>query len=325
MPKKSPSRTRDPFLVALEAAVEGLPKRKKFLVGVSGGRDSMVLLHALHALGFQKMVVCHLDHGLRGASSKLDARLVKRTADRMGLSIELARAWTSDYAEAEKKSLELAARDLRRSFFAECAARHRCGSILLAHHADDQVETCLFNFLRGSGAAGLGGMKPLSIQGRLKIHRPLLGVTRAEIAAYQKAHRVAFREDASNADAIHTRNKIRLHVLPALESAVGPSFRQAILRAAAILREEEDWMASLVPDVGGALSCSELRAMHPALRARTVLRWLREAGVLEPGLVETRRVLSLLDGPNAPAKVNLPGGLHARRRAGTIFLEGPGN
>lgn len=84
-------------------------------------------------------------------------------------------------------------------------------------------------------------------------------------------------------------------------------------------------MASLVPDVGGALSCSELRAMHPALRSRTVLRWLREAGVLEPGLVETRRVLSLLDGPNAPAKVNLPGGLHARRRAGTIFLEGPGN
>ena len=78
----------------------GLSKRKKFLVGVSGGRDSMVLLHALHALGFQKMIVCHLDHGLRGASSKLDARLVKRTAHRMGLDIEQARARTAEYAVA---------------------------------------------------------------------------------------------------------------------------------------------------------------------------------------------------------------------------------
>ena len=312
------------MLVALEAAMGELSKRKKFLVGVSGGRDSMVLLHALHALGFQEMIVCHLDHGLRGASSKLDARLVKRTAHRMGLDIEQARARTAEYAVAEKKSVELAARDLRRVFFAECAARHRCTSIVLAHHADDQVETCLFNFLRGSGAAGLGGMKPVSNLGRLKIHRPFLGVKRADISTYQKAHRVAFREDSSNKETTYTRNKIRLHVLPAMESAVGSSFRQAILRAADILREEEEWMASLVPAGSAQLSCKELRAMHPALRSRVVLRWLRESGVVESGLIETRRVLSLLDGPQAPAKVNLPGGLYARRRAGLIFLEGLG-
>ncbi|MEI8283905.1 MAG: tRNA lysidine(34) synthetase TilS [bacterium] len=325
MPKKSPSKSVDPLLVALEAAMGGLSKRKRFIVGVSGGRDSMVLLHALHALGFQKMVVCHLDHGLRGASSKLDARLVKRTSDRMGLEIEQARARTADYAQAEKKSVELAARDLRRAFFAECAGLHRCTSIVLAHHADDQVETCLFNFLRGSGAAGLGGMKPVSSLGRLKIHRPLLGVTGAEISTYQKAHRVNFREDSSNKETTYTRNKIRLQVLPALESTVGPSFRQAILRAADILREEEEWMASLVPDVAEQLSCKELRAMHPAQRSRVVLRWLRGAGVVDSGFVETRRVLSLLDGPKAPAKVNLPGNLHARRRAGVIFLERLGN
>jgi tRNA(Ile)-lysidine synthase len=242
----------------------------------------------------------------------------------MGLDIEQARARTAEYAVAEKKSVELAARDLRRVFFAECAARHRCTSIVLAHHADDQVETCLFNFLRGSGAAGLGGMKPVSNLGRLKIHRPFLGVKRADISTYQKAHRVAFREDSSNKETTYTRNKIRLQVLPALESAVGSSFRQAILRAADILREEEEWMASLVPAVSAQLSCKELRAMHPALRSRVVLRWLRESGVVESGLIETRRVLSLLDAPQAPAKVNLPGGLYARRRAGLIFLEGLG-
>jgi tRNA(Ile)-lysidine synthase len=168
-------------------------------------------------------------------------------------------------------------------------------------------------------------MKPVSNLGRLKIHRPLLGVTRAEIFTYQKAHRVAFREDSSNKETTYTRNKIRLQVLPALESTVGPSFRQAILRAADILREEEEWMASLVPDVAEQLSCKELRAMHPAQRSRVVLRWLRGAGVVDSGFVETRRVLSLLDGPKAPSKVNLPGDFHARRRAGVIFLERLGN
>lgn len=131
------------------------------------------------------MVVCHLDHGLRGASSKLDARLVKRAADRMGLKIEQARARTADYAQAEKIGRTRCTR-FEACLFEECAGLHRCTSILLAHHADDQVETCLFNFLRGSGAAGLGGMKPVSSLGRLKIHRPFLGVTRAEISTYQK-------------------------------------------------------------------------------------------------------------------------------------------
>ena len=302
----------------------GLSKRKKLLVGVSGGRDSMVLLHALLGAGFKNLVVCHLNHTLRGRSSDADARLVVSEARRAGLRLEHAKARTAEFAASEKKSLELAARELRMAFFQECAAREKTKSLILAHHADDQVETCLFNFLRGTGAAGLGGMKPISQLGKLTVHRPLLGVTRTQIEDFRKRHKVRFREDASNAGLEHTRNKLRHRVMPLLSEIMGESYSSAILRASEILRGEEEWMSSLVPECPAELHCKDLRDMPPALRSRVILRWLREGGVPEVGHAETRRVLSLLDTVNGPSKVNLPGNHHARRRSGVLFLESEG-
>ena len=311
----------DPLLAALERGMLGVSKRKKLLVGVSGGCDSMVLLHALQASGFKNLIVAHLDHTLRARSSAADARLVANEAKRQGLPLEHARARSADYAAKEKKSLELAARELRQAFFQECGLRSGARSLVLAHHADDQVETCLFHFLRGSGAAGLGGMKPVSKLGRLTVYRPLLAVTRSEISRYQKQHRIRFREDLSNAALQHTRNKIRHQVLPQIAEVMGDSFRGAILRTAEILRSEDEWMNTLVPDFGAELDCAQLREMHPALASRTVLRWLRLGGVPETGRLETLRVLSLLDPVRGPAKVSLPGDFQARRRSGVLFLE----
>jgi hypothetical protein len=102
---------------------------------------------------------------------------------------------------------------------------------------------------------------------------------------------------------------------------MGESYRSAILRASEILRSEDEWMSSLLPETLQELDCKELRAMHPALRSRVILRWLRECGVPEAGHAETLRVLSLLDTVNGPAKVSLPGNHHARRRSGVLFLE----
>jgi len=299
----------------------GVSKRKKLLLGVSGGRDSMVLLHALLAAGFKDLVVCHLNHTLRGQSSDADARLVVSEARRLNLPVEHAKARTAEFATSQKKSVELAARELRMAFFEECAARVKTKSLVLAHHADDQVETCLFNFLRGTGAAGLGGMKPVSQLGKLTVYRPLLGVTRPQIEAFRKQHKVRFREDATNAELEHTRNKLRHRVLPLLAEVMGESYRSAILRAAEILRGEEEWIVSLMPATQLELDCKELRAMHSAMQSRVILRWLRECGVPEAGHAETRRVLSLLDAVNGPAKVSLPGNHHARRRSGVLFLE----
>jgi tRNA(Ile)-lysidine synthase len=309
------------FLQQLSAALIAWPPRKKYLVAVSGGRDSMALLFGLHLLGYGKLVVCHLNHHLRGVAARADALLAGKAARKLGLKFELGEADVRQHALEGKLSLETAARDLRYAFFQSCARDHRCKTIFLGHHADDQVETCLFNFLRGSGAAGLGGMKPVAHAHGLEVLRPLLGITRAEITAFVAQRKVPYRDDPSNADVSHTRNMLRNRIIPEIERAFGASFGPAILRAAEILRGEEAWMASLVPEVGKTLSCATLRNMPVALRRRVVLRWLRQASIEEVGFVETSLVLSLLDINTGPAKVNLPGGRHARRRAGAIFLD----
>jgi tRNA(Ile)-lysidine synthase len=311
------------FLEQLSAALAAWPPRKKYLVAVSGGRDSMALLFGLHFLGYRKLVVCHLNHRLRGADARADSRLASTAATKLHLRFELGEADVRQHAVKEKLSLETAARDLRYAFFRSCARDHRCRRILLGHHADDQIETCLFNFLRGSGAAGLGGMKLVAHAHGLEIIRPMLGIARDEITAFVTEKSIPYRDDRSNADVSHTRNMLRNRIIPEIKRAFGASFGPAILRAAEILRQEESWMASLVPDVGETLSCASLRNMPIALRRRVVLRWLRRAGIEEVGFAETNLVLSLLDVRGRPAKVNLPEGRHARRRAGAIFMEPP--
>ena len=303
----------------LSHVVAALPRRRKYLVGVSGGRDSMCLLHALRHLGFAHLVVCHLDHGLRGRASRADRNAVAKFTKTLGLAFEEARENVRERARRDSQSLELAARESRREFFARCAKKHRCPRLFLAHHADDQVETVLFNFLRGTGLAGLAGMKPLSRQGILEIHRPLLEVSRAAIDEFARTHAVPFRDDASNLDPQHTRNRLRHEVLPLLRDVMGHPIAPALLRAAAIAREEESFRAALVPVPEETLSVKSLRALPLALQRRLVLRWLRDHGIAEAGFEETALVLSLLD--EGPARVNLPGDMHARRRSGVIFLE----
>ena len=283
----------------------------------------MALLFGLHLLGYKKLIVCHLNHRLRGAAADADALLVCAAARKLHYPFELGEADVRAHAAGEKVSLETGARAVRYAFFQACAKDHRCNRIFLAHHGDDQIETCLFNFLRGSGAAGLGGMKPVTRGHGLELLRPMLGLKRKEITAFVKERGIPYREDRSNADMAQTRNRLRNWVIPEIERALGSSFRAAILRASEILREEESWMASLVPEVGETLCCATLREMPPALRRRVVLKWLRKAEIPEPGYAETKLVLSLLDVRKGLAKINLPGNWHARRRAGIIFLEPP--
>ncbi len=294
------------------------------LVAVSGGVDSVVLLHALLAVGMRKLIVCHFNHRLRGRASAADARFVQALAARLGLECETGAADVTALAKAEGRSLETAAREARYRFFAETARRRRCRTLFLAHHADDQVETFLFNLFRGAGRAGLGGMAPESLRSvagtRLRLVRPLLGIWRSEIEAYAAARRLRHREDASNRSLIPTRNRIRHELLPLLERLFGRDVRGAVWRTAEITRAEEAWLAALAGEgEGETLSVVELRAQPVAQQRRRILAWLRSHGVPELGFAEVEAVRSLLEGERA--KVNLPGGSHARRRAKQLFLE----
>jgi tRNA(Ile)-lysidine synthase len=297
------------------------------LIGVSGGRDSVALLHLLLARGWPRLIVCHFDHGLRAASAE-DASFVEDLASRHALPFFVERCDVAALAAAQRSSIETAARDARYAFFARIAREEQCPRIFLAHQADDQVETFLFNLFRGAGAAGLRGMRPRArrtIDGvALEILRPLLGVWRAEIDAYIAAAGLAYREDLSNAEPGATRNRLRHRLLPVIEEAFGRDVRSAVWRTAEILGAEEEWISALpelVDPLPEELSAARVKVLPVALQRRLLQRWLRARGVANVGYEEVEAVRALLAG-GRPAKVNLAGGKHARRRAGTLFVEG---
>jgi tRNA(Ile)-lysidine synthase len=251
---------------------------------------------------------------------------VEKLAAKLDLPCEIAEGDVRKLASSRKCSLETAAREARYSFLAAVAKKHRARMVVLAHHADDQVETCLFNFLRGSGIAGLSGMKPRSTRTiggiGMELLRPLLPIPKGELLGYLKERKIRFREDATNAVADASRNKLRLKVLPLIEELLGPSFKGSIVRNASLLADEEDLLSSLTQPIAlqEKLRVKLLRELHPALRRRVLHAWLKNRGIDEPGFAEVERTASLLDS-EGPAKINLPGNRHARRRAGVLFIE----
>ena len=294
-----------------EEALRALPE--KLLAGVSGGLDSVALLHALVKVG-RRPVVLHFDHGWR-TESRADAAWVERLARKLGLK------FVAGKAAARTPRTESAARTARYAFFTASARRLKIHDLVLAHQADDQVETFLLQLFRGAGAAGRG-MDPLARQNGLVLHRPWLGVWRGEISAFARRERILWREDASNRDARHRRNLIRHRVLPYLQRTISPGVGENLWRAAEIAREESTWLDALcVAEAKGAtLPVAKLRAEPTGWQRRTILRWLQARGVGDVGFTDVEAVRALLT-REKPAKVNLAGGKHARRRAGKIFVE----
>jgi tRNA(Ile)-lysidine synthase len=304
-----------------------------YLVGVSGGRDSVALLHWLVNVGYQKLIVCHLNHQLRGRSSLTDARFVNKIALKYDAEFELESADVRALATKQKMSIEAAARQARYKFFAETARRRKCKTIFLAHHADDLVETFLINLFRGAGMTGLSAMREVSTRQiddvALAIVRPFLGIWRKEIDTYVRERGLKFREDASNKNLNPLRNRIRHRIIPHLEKLLGRNVRKNLWRTAMIVGEEENWIESQLPELNQLLaayarknlSVEQLRALPVPLQRRAILKWLRDQKVAEIGFDVIESVRSLLDRAGCVAKVNLPQDRYARRRAGSIFLE----
>jgi len=307
----------------LDAAIAAFTRRhpvtEKKLVAVSGGRDSVALLHALHGAGHGKLVVCHLNHRLRGRASAGDARFVERLAERLGLPSETATVDVKAQAKGAGQSLEAAGRVARHRFLAECAGRQRCRLVLMAHHADDQAETVLFNLLRG--AAGLRGMAAatrLEVPGfraPLTVERPLLTVPRLEVDAWVAAHGILFREDATNAALDPVRNRLRHTLLPALCEAMGRDVRAALCRAAVISAAEQEYLDALAEPAASLemLDAKALTTLPVALQRRVILLWLRRNRFTGTGFDEVEAVRTMLDLANGPARVNLPGNRFVRR------------
>ena len=311
-----------------------MPAGEAVVVGVSGGVDSMVLAEGLWRAGVAPLVVAHLHHGLRGDEADADEALVRQWASCRGCACETRRVDVAAVAATTGHSLETAGRLARRAFFHEVAMRRGLRRVVLAHHADDQVETLLMNLLRGAGTHGLAGMRAVTPWRGLEIMRPLLGVWRRELEAWARAEGIRWREDASNRSGEHFRNRIRHEALPALEAAAGRDVREALRRAAVLAAEDDAELTAAATraretlataDPPGGLQVAGLRGLTPALARRVVHDWLTAHAVPEAGFDVVEAALRVARAAGRPASCNVTGGRRVRRRNGVLFLDAQGS
>ena len=221
-------------------------------VAVSGGADSVALLHAIHALRDELGVVLsvvHVHHGIRGEAADEDQRFVEALARRLGLDFHTTNVDVPAHAKENGLGIEAAGRALRYEYFRELISNHTLDKIATAHTRDDQAETVLLRLLRGAGTRGLAGIyRHVSDEGATEAHivRPLLGTSRKEIEEYLSKAGQDWREDATNQDREYMRNRVRHELLPLLERDFNPNIRQVLAETAEIAREEEAWWAEEV-------------------------------------------------------------------------------
>jgi tRNA(Ile)-lysidine synthase len=249
-------------------------------IAVSGGADSVFLLHALRELARHldslrnlRLSVIHIEHGIRGAASVADAKFVAHLASTVALPFHLRHA----DVPAMDGNLEQAARQVRQAFYADLIASRALDRVATGHTRTDQAETVLYRILRGSGLTGLSGILPVTGQGLV---RPLLEIDRAEVEAWLRERGIAWREDETNRDRTFARNRLRHELLPLLRDAFNPQLDQALANLATLARDEEDYWASdlarhLPPATSHqplVLSTSQLTDAPPALARRLVRR-----------------------------------------------------
>ncbi len=302
------------------------------LVGVSGGPDSVALLHLLWRMQKElriSLAVAHLNHMFRGEEARADARLVEELAGNLGLPVYVEEFDVPAYRERAGLSAQEAARQVRYRFFEEVAQNIGASRVALGHHADDQAETILFNFLRGTGLAGLKGIPPV----REKYIRPLLGVRRREIELYCRQHSLPVREDVSNKKTIYTRNRIRLELIPHLEAGYNPRLVEALVHLGHICREENDYLEEQTAllyeralkterEHSLLLAVPELLSAPLALVRRVFRRAWRHLTGTDGDLsfLQVESLLALLHNPAGGKVVELPRGVRASRQGQALRL-----
>lgn len=292
---------------------------KRYLVGISGGRDSIALHHWLVENNFKNITYCHLNHGLRGEESDGDEEFLRKL---LGDNLIASHVNVAELARNENLSLETAARNARHHFFQECADQTGITSVLLAHHADDQAETILFNLLRG--AAGLKGMKSQQRIGPLTILRPLLEVRRETIDQYLKARNSPYRDDSSNLEPFATRNRLRNDAIPLLSEIMQRDVSVNILRALGHYNElesaTESYLANIeLLDPQGRIHLPTFRKLPIALKKRSIYQFLSSHQIPELTSAHINEALEIAQ-PNSSPSMNLPGGQRLRRKESRLFI-----
>ncbi len=298
----------------------------KILVAVSGGQDSVCLLHILAGLREELGItlhVAHLDHLLRGAESKADAQFVAQLACQLGIPATVEQRNVKTYQAEKRLSLEEAAREVRYTFLAEVARSTGANCAAVGHTADDHIETVLMHLLRGTGTKGLRGLQPVSQWQSsglgITVIRPLLSISRQETESYCHDHHLAYMTDASNLSLSPLRNRIRHQLLPLLQS-YNPGVNEALLRTARIAGDDFEFLAGEGARLWGGIARRQgdtiildregFAALPPALQ-RYLLRTAIEGLLGSLKDIETRHIEEIMAALVKPAgkRLSLPGGL----------------
>jgi len=302
---------------------EMLPRGGRVVVALSGGPDSVALLHLLRDLeSADELVVAglaHFNHQLRGAASDGDEQFCRDLATALSLPIEVGRADVRTIACHERRSIEDAARRLRYAFLREAAARLAADAIAIGHSREDQAETFLLRLLRGAGTRGLGAIRPKAGI----VVRPLIEVSRAELRQFVAERRLRFREDETNADLLVPRNRVRHQLLPYLEREFSPGIVEVLAREAALARDDEDRLESEAIDFAASVVLTDtaetgvrqvhldrngLMALHPALASRVVRFGLGQLGRDRfIGFDDVQRFLDFARDAATGSAISLPG------------------
>jgi tRNA(Ile)-lysidine synthase len=290
---------------------------ERVLAAVSGGPDSVALLHLL--AGWRRewgleLGIGHFDHGLRGRESGQDADFVAELAQSLGLPFHLGRGDVPELARRAKLSRQMAARRLRLEFLRQTCREQGYDKLALGHTADDQVELFFIRLLRGAGPEGLKGMWPATPEG---IVRPLLAVGKATLLAWLEEQGLPYRRDPSNRSRAYLRNRIRLDLLPELQRRYNPRLPEAVWRTQALLQQEERLLAAetgrLLAQVGRApapefyfLDLPRLLALEPGWRLRLLRAALgRVAGEQTLTAAQTTALLDLARGAKSGGLLSL--------------------
>lgn len=312
----------------------GLVKDRPIIAGISGGPDSLCLLGILRENGY-RVIVAHFNHKLR-PDADADANAVEQSASRMNIASVIDSGDVREFAEAEKMSLEEAARTMRYRFLMEQARRVKAQAVAVGHTADDQVETVLMHFLRGAGLAGLKGMAYRTIlpafDDKIPIVRPLLDAWREETVVYCAAHGLRPRHDPSNDSLDFFRNRLRNQLIPILES-YNPRFRETVKRTSLSLSGDHEilqqvlddaWKTSIVQQTADFISFdSSILTRYPLGLQRHLLRRAIES--LHPDSSDItfavlERAANFVNTPDHRPRTDLTGGLHLLREGELVYV-----
>ncbi len=306
----------------------------RVLAAVSGGPDSIFMLHLLRELsagfGFE-LRAAHLDHGLRGKESAADVAFVRKMCRQWGIPLTVGKVDTKAHAQKHKLSIETAAREARREFLRKAAARSRSNLIATGHTAGDQAETVLMHLIRGSGLDGMGGMRVKNCE----FIRPLLGVSRGQVMRYLKNNGIPYRNDSSNVLLKHFRNRIRHELLPLLKK-YNPQIEQSLCRLAANLESDKGMINEAVSRALNdcakidnskiSIDLYKFKLYNKGLRQR-IIRAAAET-LSGPGAVpdqaHLKRTVDLLSSGRVGSRVFLSGGLWVRKAYSEAVIGKPG-